>query len=163
MVNKKIQDSVNEQINKEYYSAYLYLAMVAYAQSENLKGFANWFHVQAKEEVSHAEKMQQYLFDQGARVVLAAIDEPQVEFKSPAELFEKALKHEQAVTSSINNIVDLAKKENDHATGIFLQWFVTEQIEEEANASEILQKLKMVAGSAQGLLIMDAKLAARGK
>lgn len=162
MVITKIEKAINEQINRELYSAYLYLAMAAYAYTLNLKGFAHWLELQAKEETTHADKMYDYLIDQGARVVLKAIDEPPKDFKSPEHIFEATLEHEKKVTKHINELVDLAKKENDHATEIFLQWFVTEQIEEEANASEILQKIIMTGGKGNGLLMLDHQLGKRG-
>ena len=144
MINKKMQDALNEQVNAELYSAYLYLAMEAYFQSVNLAGFANWMRVQTQEEVSHAMKIYDYVIERGGRATLEAIAKPTGEWKSPLAAFEAAYEHEQRVTSLINKLVELAAKDNDHAANIFLQWFVTEQVEEEKNASEIVAKLQMV-------------------
>ncbi|MFH1996981.1 MAG: ferritin [Candidatus Omnitrophota bacterium] len=161
MISKKMVESINEQINKELYSAYLYLSMASYAASVGLNGFANWLNVQVKEEMSHAEKFYNYVIQQNGRVALKAIEEPPQKFTSMADIFKKTLEHEQLVTGLINKLVDLAKKESDHATDTFLQWFVTEQVEEEANASEILQKLDLIGKDGNGILMIDSQLAAR--
>lgn len=161
MISKKITDSINEQINKEIYSGYLYLAMAAYSASIGLNGLANWFKVQLQEEMAHAQKFYDYVVQQGGRVVLYAIDEPPKDFKDARDLLQKTLDHEKMVTKRINNLVKLAKKENDHATETMLQWFVTEQIEEEANPTEILQKLDLIGKDRDGLLTIDSQLAAR--
>jgi len=161
MLSEKMIKSLNGQINKELYSAYLYLSMAAHSTSIGLNGFANWFNVQVKEELTHAEKFYNYVNQQSGKVVLEAIDEPDKDFSSPADLFKRTLEHEQKVTKMINNLVDLAKKQNDHATETFLQWFVTEQIEEEANATENVQKLKLVGKDGNGLLMVDSQLATR--
>lgn len=161
MISKKMTDSINEQINKEIYSGYLYLSMAGYSASMGLNGFANWFKVQLQEEIAHAQKFYDYVIQQGGRVVLKAIDEPPKDFKDARELFQKTLEHEQMVTKRINNLVTQAKKENDHATGTMLQWFVTEQVEEEANPTEILQKLDLIGKDGNGLLTIDSQLATR--
>ncbi|MFH1753194.1 MAG: ferritin [Candidatus Omnitrophota bacterium] len=161
MLSKKMIDSLNDQINKEIYSAYLYLGMASYASSIGLNGVANWFNIQVKEELSHADKFYNYVAQQGARVALDEIEKPPQSFKSAQDLFDKTLEHEKMVTKRINDLVDCARKEKDHATGAFLQWFVTEQVEEEANASEILQKLKLIGKDGNGLLVIDSQLAAR--
>jgi ferritin len=161
MISRKMEKAINEQINRELYSAYLYLAMSAYAENIGLRGFANWFRVQNTEETGHAMKFFDYIHEQSGRVELGAIDKPPVEFKSPQALFDQSLKHEQFITKSIGELVDLAIKENDHATNNFLQWYVKEQVEEEANAQEIVTKLKMIGASGSGLLYLDAKLAKR--
>ncbi len=162
MIGKKMTAALNEQINKELYSAYLYLAMSAQAEEQNLSGFASWFRVQAGEEVEHAMKFFKYLTEQGARVVLDAIAKPPVSFKSPADMFEETLKHEQKVTASIHALVDLAIKENDHATQSFLKWFVDEQVEEEANAADIVAKLRILGKDSGGaLLMLDHQLGQR--
>ncbi|HIH95938.1 MAG TPA: ferritin [Thermoplasmata archaeon] len=161
MLKKRIEEALNEQINKEMYSAYLYLSMSAHSTHIGLKGFANWFMVQYKEEVTHAMKLYEYIHDQDGQVKLTNIEQPPTEFASPLDMFEKTLKHEEFVTKSINDLVDLAIKENDHATQIFLQWFVTEQIEEEANDKEIISKLKLVGEKGSGLFMIDRELAAR--
>ena len=161
MLSEKIVEALNEQINKEIYSAYLYLSMSAYSEYIGLKGFANWFMVQYQEEMEHAMKIYRYINDHGAQVKLKAIEKPPAEFGSPIEMFEKTLEHEKFVTKSINDLVDLAIKENDHATQIFLQWFVTEQIEEEANDNEIIAKLKLVGKEGNGLFMIDKELGER--
>ena len=161
MLSKKMAEALNGQINKEMYSAYLYLAMSAYSEHQGLKGFANWFNVQYQEEMTHAMKIYSYVQDQGAQVKLLTIEEPPVDFGTPLDMFEKTLAHEQFVTKSINELVDLALKEKDHATQIFLQWFVTEQIEEEANDNEIIDRLKLVGKDGHGIFMIDKELGAR--
>ncbi len=161
MLTKKMVDCLNEQINKEIYSAYLYLGMGSYAASIGLNGVANWFTIQVQEELSHAQKMYNYVIQQGGKSVLKAIDEPPQEFSSALDLFEKTLAHEQKVTGLINALVAVANEENDNATKIFLQWFVTEQIEEEDNASNLVQRLKLVGKDGNGLLLVDQELAQR--
>ena len=161
MLSKKMAEALNGQINKEMYSAYLYLAMSAYSEHQGLKGFANWFNVQYQEEMTHAMKIYSYVQDQGAQVKLLTIEEPPVDFGTPLDMFEKTLAHEQFVTKSINELVDLALKEKDHATQIFLQWFVTEQIEEEANDNEIIDQLKLVGKDGHGIFMIDKELGAR--
>lgn len=161
MISEKMQDKINEQIQKEFYSAYFYLSMEAYLASLNLNGFANFFRVQAQEERDHAMLFFNYLNQVGARVMLRQIDAPKVDFESPEEVFKLALAHEQLVTRSIYSIVDLALEERDHKTHTFLQWFVTEQVEEEANMDNNLKKLKLVGNDGRGILMIDAELAAR--
>ena len=161
MLSEKMVMKLNYQINRELYSAYLYLSMASYADAEGLNGFANWFKIQAKEEEFHAEKMYNYVNQQGRRVVLEAIEQPQTDFTSIVGLFEQTLKHEKVVTSLINGLVKLAREENDYATESFLQWYVTEQVEEEANPAEMIQKLKYVGKDGRGLLMLDKELAAR--
>ncbi len=161
MLSKKIEVALNEQLNKELYSAYLYMSMSAYSTHIGLKGFANWFMVQYQEEMMHAMKFYNYINDQAGQVKLIAIDAPPTEFESPLDMFEKTLKHEQFVTKRINDLVDLAIKEKDHATNIFLQWFITEQIEEEANDNDVIAKLKLVGKKGDALLMLDKELSAR--
>lgn len=162
MIGKKMEKALNEQVNKELYSAYLYLAMSAFSQSINLPGFANWFRLQANEEVAHAMKIFDYINEAGGTAVLEAIEKPPAKFKSPLALFEQSLEHEQFVTRSIHGLVDLAIQEKDHATNSFLKWFVDEQVEEEAHASEILAKLSMIGeGKGGGLLMIDHQLSKR--
>jgi ferritin len=161
MIGKKMEAALNKQINNEIYSAYLYAAMSAQAANDGFKGVANWFMVQAKEEMTHAMKFFDYLIDQQARPALLEIKQPPAQFKSPLDMFEKTLEHEKTVTKAINDLVDLAARENDHATAIMLQWFVTEQIEEEANASEIIGNLKLIGDSKGGLFMMDHQLGKR--
>ena len=161
MVSKKMVKALNEQINKEIYSAYLYMSMSSYSDTLGLKGFANWFMVQYQEEMEHAMRFYNYIQEQGEHVKLLAIDQPQTKFASPLAMFEKTLEHEKYVTKRINALMDQAIKENDHATQIRLQWFVTEQVEEEASASDIIAKLNLVGKDSRGLLMMDKELAAR--
>lgn len=161
MLSAKMEAALNGQLNKEIYSSYLYLSMSAYSTSIGLKGFANWFMVQYQEEMLHAMKFYDYINDQGGQVKLATINQPPTEFKSPLDMFEKTLAHEQFVTKSINELMDLAIAEKDHATSIFLQWYVTEQIEEEGNDNEIIARLKLVGEDGNGLLMVDKELAMR--
>lgn len=161
MVSRKMTKSINNQINAELYSAYLYMAMAAYASFKGLKGAANWFTVQAKEEMIHAQKFYDYLISQGSQIVLAAIDQPPTQFRSLEDLFRQTLSHEQKVTGLINGLARLARDENDNATGIFLQWFVTEQIEEEESARDIVDKVKLIGNDGPALLMLDKELAAR--
>ena len=161
MLNKKIEDALNKQINAELYSSYLYLSMQAYFESENLGGFANWMGVQMQEELSHALKIFNFVNERNGRVWLKAIDQPQTEWKSPLDVFEETLKHEQKVTGMISKLADLAISEKDHATTSFLKWFVDEQVEEEASANKILQQLIMIKGSTGGLFMLDKELGKR--
>lgn len=160
MLTKKMVQALNKQLNNEMYSAHLYMSMSAHSTFIGLKGFANWFMVQYQEEMVHAMKIYDYINDQGGQVKLMAITQPPTEFGSSLDMFQKTLKHEKFITKSINDLVNLAIKEKDHATNIFLQWFVTEQIEEEANDNEIISKLKL-AGKGNGLFMIDKELAAR--
>lgn len=153
--------ALNEQINKEMYSAYLYMSMSAHCSNVGLDGFANWFMVQYQEEMTHAMKIYDYLNEQGEKVILEAIEKPPSEFGTVLEMFEATLKHEQFITRSIHELVDLANEEKDYATQIFLQWFVTEQIEEEGNDNEIIAKLKLVGNEGNGLFMLDREMAAR--
>lgn len=161
MISQKLQDAFNLQINKELYSEYFYLSIAAYCYSLDLDGVANFFMVQTQEEHFHAMKMFNFLTDLGGRVILKHIDEPPVEFKSVIEIFEKTLAHEQILTKSINDLMDLSLKENDHASASFLKWFVDEQVEEEATVTKLLSKLKLIKGEGHGMLMIDAELAAR--
>lgn len=161
MLSKKMVEALNKQINNELYSAYLYLSTSAHSTFIGMKGFANWFMVQYQEEMMHAMKIYDYVNDQGGQVKLMAVAQPPTEFGSLLEMFEKTLKHEKFITKCINDLVNLAIEEKDHATNIFLQWFVTEQIEEEANDNEIISKLKLVGEEGNGLLMIDRELAAR--
>ena len=161
MLSKKLQDALNEQMKNEFYSAYLYKGMQAYFEGEELKGFANWFRVQALEEATHAEKFFSFIVDVGGNPELRAVDAVKTHYKSALEAYESALKHEQFVTSRINELTDLARKESNHAAQIFLQWFVTEQVEEEANATSFIKKLKLVKGDGRGLLLLDQEAGQR--
>jgi len=161
MISKRMVDELNKQINREMYSAYLYMSMSAYSEYLGLKGFANWFMVQYQEEMEHAMRFYHYINDQGEQVKLMAIEEPLSAFESPLDMFEKTLAHEQFITKSINDLVDIAIEEKDHATNIFLQWFVTEQIEEEANDNDIISRLQRIGDNGNGLLMLDKELGAR--
>lgn len=161
MISKKMQDAIVEQINAELYSAYLYLAMAADFETKNLKGFAHWMEMQAKEEVEHAKRFYEFVNDRGGRVTLKAIDTPPAEWKSPLAAFEDAYAHEQKVTSLIHKLVDVARAEKDHAAEVMLHWFVTEQVEEEAHASEIAERLRLIKESSNGMFMMDQHLGAR--
>ncbi len=161
MLKEKMLTALNKQINAEMYSAYLYLSMEAYFQSINLKGFANWMRAQAQEEMMHAMKIYDFVFERGEKVTLEAIDKPESSWDSPLAAFKEVLKHEQYVTSLINDLVDLAIEEKDHASNIFLQWFITEQVEEEASADEVIQRLKLVKENNAGLFMIDAQLGTR--
>jgi ferritin len=161
MLSEKMEAALNRQLNKELYSAYLYLSMSAYSTYIGLKGFANWFKVQYQEEMAHAMKIYDYINSRGGQVNLIAIEQPIAVFKAPLDMFEKTLAHEQFVTKSINELVDLAIAEKDHATNIFLQWYVTEQIEEEGNDIDIIAKLKLIGDDGNGLLMLDKELAMR--
>jgi ferritin len=161
MIGEKMQNALNEQINAELYSAYLYLSMVAYFESVNLPGFANWMRVQTQEELTHAMKIYDYVNERGGRVTLKSIGEPPTEWKSPLAAFEDAYKHEQKVTGLINGLVNLAIEEKDHAANMFLQWFVNEQVEEENNADTIVRKLKLMADAPGGMYMIDNEMGQR--
>ena len=161
MLKKKIEDAFNEQINSELYSGYLYLSMAAHFESLGLPGFANWMKMQAKEEDMHAMKFYSHIHERGGTVVLKAIAAPPTTWESPIAAFEEAYKHEQHITSLINNLVDLAIAEKDHASNNFLQWFVAEQVEEEASVDEVIQHLKLTEGSKGALFMIDKQLATR--
>ena len=161
MFSKKLLDAMNEQMKNEFASGYLDLAMAGYFQSEDLPGFANWMRVQALEELTHGEKFFHFICDAAGRTELRAIDVPQNAYKSPLDCLKAGLKHENFVTASINNLVTLARKDNSHATEIFLQWFVTEQVEEEANFNLIVKKLERIGNDGAALLRIDEELAQR--
>ena len=161
MISQKLQDAFNEQINKELFSEYFYLSMASYFSSQGLDGFENFFLIQVEEERFHAMKMYKFLNERGGRVYLREIKAPRTNFSSPLEVFELAYKHEQFVSKSINELMDVAMQENDHATKSFLNWFVDEQVEEEASMETILNKLKLIDGKGYGMLMLDKELAAR--
>ncbi|MFC1498017.1 ferritin [Verrucomicrobiota bacterium] len=161
MISKKMTEALNNQITAELYSSYLYMAMSSYSSFIGLKGAASWYHVQAQEEMTHALRLYNYVNSVGEHAVLGAIDKPQAEYKSLMHMFEETLKHEKKVTSMINDLVNLAAEENDHATEIFLQWFVNEQVEEEENVNEVLSRLKLAGEDGGGLFMVDNELAAR--
>lgn len=161
MISKKMEEALNGQVNAELYSAYLYLSMESYFKSLNLNGFATWMRVQTQEEVAHAMKIYEFLNERGGRAILKAIDGPQTEWDSPLAVFEAVYVHEQKVTGLINDLVDLAIKEKDHATNTFLQWFVNEQVEEESSADEVVQQLKMMENAPGGMFMLDRELGQR--
>jgi len=160
-MKKEIEQELNRQLNRELYSAYLYLSMVAYFESINLKGFAHWLKIQAKEEVGHAMKFFEFINERNGKVVLETIEKPKVDWSSPVEAFKDVYEHEQKITSYIHNLVELARKNNDYATENFLAWFVAEQVEEEAQSYEIYQKLQKCEESAVGLFNLDYYLGKR--
>ena len=155
MLSQALQNGFNDQIQKEFYSSYLYLAMAAHFESVNLPGFASWMKKQADEERSHGMRLWEHMYDRGGKVELEAIAQPPAAFGKPLEVFQQVLAHEQKVTASINALCALALKEGDVAAQIFLQWFVNEQVEEEKNASELIEQLKMSGDQAFGVLFMD--------
>ncbi len=161
MISEKMEKAFNDQINKELYSEYLYLSMQAYFESLNLKGFVNWFTVQVQEEHAHAIGMFDYLHERGGKVELQAIDKPRTEWKSPLECFENVLEHEQYVTSRINALMDTAEEVKDRAALSFLDWYLKEQVEEEANVGNVLATLKLIGDDKKALLMLDKDLAAR--
>jgi len=161
MINKKMQDALNKQINEEMYSSYLYLAMSAHCEHEGFKGAAHWLKAQAQEENGHAMKLYGYILEQGGQVDLAAIQKPEGPFGGLQDVFEKTLKHEQHITACIHRLAETAVQEKDFATQNLLQWFVNEQVEEEANAGEIVTKLKLSGGQGPGLLFIDGQLGGR--
>ena len=161
MLSKKMEKAINKQINAELYSSYLYLSMATYFESISLGGFSNWMRQQAQEELFHAMKMFDFVCDRGGRVILTSIDGPASAWKSPLEAFQNVLAHEQKVTGLINDLANLALDERDHATNIFLQWFVSEQVEEEATAGSLVDKLKLIGKDANGLFMLDTELGQR--
>jgi len=161
MLKKKVEEALNNQINAEMYSSYLYLAMNAYFESRTLSGFANWMRIQAMEEMSHALKIYDFVHERNGKVVLTAIQAPKLEWKNIQEVLEDTYTHEQKVTGLINDLVDLAASEKDHATVAFLQWFVDEQVEEEANASKLLDEVKMIGNEGSALFFLDRELQQR--
>ena len=161
MINEKLQAAFNYQINKELYSEYLYLAMKSYFQELNLLGFVNWFDVQIQEEHAHAMGMFNYLNERGGKVELMAIDKPEVEGNSPLEIFEHVLRHEEYVTSLINKLMDVAEETKDRAAMNFIDWYINEQVEEEASVGGVLATLKLIGDDKKALLLLDKDLATR--
>ncbi len=161
MINSKVEVALNDQIRKEFYSSYLYLSMAAHFASMNFNGFAHWMKIQANEETKHGMKIYEHLHARGGKIILQQIDAPQSNWKSVKEMFAQAYQHEQMVTESINKIMELARSEKDNATEVFLQWFVNEQVEEEAGANEILQKLQLMGDNAPALIMLDAEVGKR--
>jgi ferritin len=161
MLNAKMEKALNAQLNAEFYSAYLYLSMAAYFESENLAGLANWMRIQFQEEQFHGTRFFDFILERGGKVALAAIDEPEKDWDGPVAVFAATLAHEQKVTGLINDLIYLARDERDNASEIFLQWFVKEQVEEESTADTILGKLKLAEGSPHALLMIDQELGGR--
>ncbi|HPS79445.1 MAG TPA: ferritin [Thermoanaerobaculaceae bacterium] len=162
MLTSTMEKALNEQIREEYYSSYLYLAMSAYFESLDLKGMARWMRTQAHEEEGHAMKLFDYVFERGGRVALAAIDAPQATWASPAAAFAAALGHERHITACIHKLAETAAGERDHGSVNFLQWFVKEQVEEEATVEPIARRLEKIGDNMVGLLFTDRELGSRG-
>jgi ferritin len=161
MLNKTVQDAINEQVKHEFFSAYLYLSMAAYCEAANLPGAAHWMRMQSQEEWGHALNFFDFVNDRSGRVVLQALAQPPVEFQSLLDVFQQALEHERKVSAQITKLYEVALKEGDYATQAFLQWFINEQVEEEKNADQIVQQLKLAGGQGAALLMLDNVLAAR--
>ncbi len=161
MISPKMLKALNIHLNEEFYSSYFYLSMAAYFEAKNLKGFANWFRIQSTEEQMHGMKFFDFILQKGGKVSLAQINTPKLEWKSISEVFADTLKHEQKISGLINKLVETALLEKDYATHTFLQWFVTEQVEEEANVEEIIQKIEMIGDNKSGLYMLDNELGAR--
>ncbi len=161
MLTKKMEDALNQQITEEFASAYLYLSMAGHFKAENFNGFAHWMEMQYQEELAHAMKIYNYVNDRGGKVILGGIDAPQTSWDTPLAAFEAAYKHEQHITGCIHNLVKLAMEESDFASQSFLQWFVDEQVEEEASVDEIVGTLEMVGDHKNGLFMLDRELGQR--
>lgn len=161
MIGKTVQDAMNEQINKELFSSYLYLSMAAYFEDRNLPGFANWMRLQADEEREHAMKFYEHILERGGRVFLKAIDAPKTDWNSALEVAEEVAAHEGKVTASIYSLYELAQKEKDYPAQVMLQWFITEQVEEERNAAELVANLKMIEERGTAVLMLDHRLSKR--
>ena len=161
MLNERMNAALNEQVNAEMYSAYLYLSMQAYFQKLNLNGFVNWMNIQIQEEMAHARGLYDYIKERDGEIILDAIKKPDQTWNSPLEVFEAVLKHEQLVTSLINKLADVADETKDRAAALFLQWYIKEQVEEEASVSGVLETLRMIKDDTHALLLLDKELAAR--
>ena len=161
MLSEQMQKGLNDQLNYELFSAYVYMSMEAYFLDQNLNGFANWMHVQAMEEMVHVMKFFNYINEKDGRILLQPVQGPRTEWEGSLAAFEEAYAHEQSVTARINKLVDLAISERDHATNAFLQWFINEQVEEEANAKNNVQNVKMVKDAPGGIFMLDRELATR--
>jgi ferritin len=161
LMKERVAEALTKQVNKEFYSAYLYLGMSAYFQEKNLSGFANYMRVQAQEEMTHAMKIFDFLIERGEKPSLDKIDGIKADWKDVVEIFDASLKHERMITDSINNILEIAFDEKDYATANMLQWFVSEQVEEESNVENILEQLKMIEGKGPGLFMLDRELQSR--
>jgi ferritin len=163
MISEKIQDALNTQVNLEQYSAQLYLAMSAHCESKSFRGIGHWLRVQAQEETAHAMKLVAFLLDRGGRLELKAIDAPPRDFGTVTQVFEGILAHERKITASINALFERSRQEKDYASEITLQWYVTEQVEEEANVGQILDQLRAVGEQGGGIWYLDSKMGKRGK
>jgi len=163
MINKAMQDAINDQINKELYSSYLYLSMAAYFADRNLSGFAHWMRIQEAEEREHAMKLYDFILERGGKVNLKAIDAPRTEWTSSLEVAEEVAAHEAKVTASIYALYETALKEKDYPTQVTLQWFISEQVEEEKNAAELVANLKLIEERGTAVLMLDHQLAKRGR
>lgn len=161
MLSKGIQEAINDQIHHELHSAYVYLSMSAYLEAANFNGFAQWMRMQSKEEVNHAMKLFDYVNDRNGRVVLKALEQPPTDFKSVLDTFENALQHEMKVTRMIHSLYELATREMDYATQVALQWFINEQVEEEATANTVVDRLKIAGNDGAALLILDREMGSR--
>ena len=161
MINEKVSKILIEQVNKEFYSSYLYLSMSAYFSNIGLLGFASWMMVQTQEELSHAKLMYDFLINRGEKVILTSVDTPPNNWGNPLHVMEEVLKHEEYVTSLINNIITVAETHKDRATISYMNWFVDEQVEEESNAQDIISKLKLIGDDKSALYLLDKDLAAR--
>lgn len=161
MLSSTMNAALNKQINEELFSAYLYLAMAAKSDSMGLSGFNNWFKLQYQEELAHADRFFNYVLERNGEIDLDAIGKPEVGDVSPLDLFEKGLAHEQHITACIFKLKDLARSESDHATDVFLEWFVSEQVEEEATTQGVIDQLRMVKDNPSGLFLIDRELSAR--
>lgn len=162
MIGKAMQDAMNEQINKEFFSSYLYLSMAAYFEDKNLTGFASWMRLQADEEREHAMKFYNYILDAGGRVYLKTIDAPETDWKSNLQVAEQVAEHEAKVTASIHDLYALALEEKNYAAQVMLHWFISEQVEEEKNAAELVAKLKLIEERGTAVLMLDHRLSKRG-
>jgi len=163
MISNSMQKAINEQINKEFYSSYLYLSMAAFFENKNLPGFAKWMHIQVGEEHGHGMKLFKHLQERGGKIELKAIAAPEIDWKTNLDVFKQVQEHEAAVTASINALYELALKEKDYPAQVVLQWFITEQVEEEKNAADIVQQLELIAANGTAVLMLDHQLGKRGK
>ena len=161
MISKKMNDALNDQVNAEMFSSYLYLSMSSWCSERSLSGFANWMRVQAQEELFHAMKIYDYILERGGSVKLAKIDQPSSDWVSPMAVIEEVANHEAKVTALINDLVEVAMAGKDHAANIFLQWFVAEQVEEEASVGEVCERMKMIGDDSAGMFAMDLELGKR--
>ncbi len=162
MISKKIEKAFNEQLNMEQYSSHLYLSMATYFDSNNLKGFAHWMKEQAREEIVHVMKFYSHLDERRGRITLKGIAAPKTTWKSPLEAFQDAYNHEVTISGRIDKLVALAAAEKDNPASVFLQWFVTEQVEEESSTDAVVQVLKMIKSTPMGIIMLDRELAKRG-